>query len=159
MSGGRQYLPFSTKISDIPLIVYPVRDSNPLSEVYNPASEQGVIKHLQNLYTEHEGYLKKGTYHIVFSWALNKKPMTDIWIHNLDNWADSESGPLVSCITFSGTESTNEAGIASGDTLITLGREEELRRRSNSLEEYLDRKNSLPDYPDDFAPKERFKND
>jgi len=80
--------------------------------------------------------------------------MTDVWIHTMENWSDS--GPLVECRTFRNLEPCTDAGIASGDSLIVLGREEELRRDLKILEDYSDRSKHLPAFPDDIMPTEKF---
>ncbi len=147
---ARQYKPFSYRIA-IPLIVYPVRDENPLAEVFT--NTRSIKEHLDRLYKKHDK-LAKGDYHILFVWNLDGHRMTDIWIHDMKNWSDS--GPLVECQTFRDLEICNDAGIASGDSLIVLGREEELRRKVKNLEEYLDREKHLPDFPLGMQPTTSF---
>jgi hypothetical protein len=80
--------------------------------------------------------------------------MTDVWIHDMQNWSDS--GPLIECITFRGLEICHDAGIASGDSIIVLGREEELRRSSKDLTEYVDRSEHTPQFPEGMMPTEIF---
>jgi hypothetical protein len=72
----------------------------------------------------------------------------------MGNWSDS--GPLISCKTFRGYQECTDAGIASGDSIIVLGREEELRRDSKDLETYVDRLKNLPDFPEGFTPDTEF---
>ncbi|KUK77570.1 MAG: hypothetical protein XD93_0228, partial [candidate division WS6 bacterium 34_10] len=122
---SRQYIPFTIKIENIPLIIYPVKDENPLEEVFDNKKE--IIEHINKLYKQNT-LLIKGEYHVLFVWNLDKERMTDIWIYEMENWSDS--GPLISCKTFRGCEECTDAGIASGDSIIVLGREEELRRNS-----------------------------
>jgi hypothetical protein len=148
---SRQYIPFTIVINDIPIIIYPVKDENPLNEIFK--SKEEIVEHIDNLYKEN-GSLKIGQYHIIFVWNLNKQRMTDVWIHEMKNW--SNSGPLISCKTFRGYQECTDAGIASGDSLIVLGREEELRRNCKNIEEYVDRSNILPEFPKDFAPDREF---
>ena len=80
--------------------------------------------------------------------------MTDVWIHDMKNWSDS--GPLVECFTFRGLNKCKDAGIASGDSLIVLAREEELRRKMSNLSEYVNRDKHIPDFPRGMKPKESF---
>ena len=152
---ARQYKPFSYQVNKIPLIVYPVKDENPLREIFRPPNGDSIKKHLDKLYRSQQNLLSKGSYHILFVWNLHQRKMTDVWIHNLKNWSDS--GPLVECLTFRDLQQCHDAGIASGDSLIALGREEELRRRLKNLPEYLDRLKYQPIFPEGLQPKEIFK--
>jgi hypothetical protein len=149
---SRQYLPFTIKVKNIPIIIYPVKDENPLEEVFN--SKEDIIEHINKLYKENKS-LEIGEYHILFVWNLNKERMTDIWIHQMENWSDS--GPLISCKTFRGYEECTDAGIASGDSVIVLGREEELRRNSKDLKSYIVRSKKLPRFPKGLTPDTEFK--
>lgn len=153
----RQYLPFNMEANGIPLIVYPVKDENPLEGIFKEIS---VEQHIRKLYQSHPQTLSKGDYHILLAWNLEGHRMTDVWIHHLKNWSDS--GPLLECCIFRDFEVTNEAGIASGDSIMLLGREEELRRQLQKQElswkEYLDRSTHLPSFPFDMTPTEKFVN-
>ena len=148
---ARQYIPFSQNVSTKDLIIYPVLDENPLKQVFSDQS--AITEHLQNLYQKFD-CLKKGQYHIVFVWNLEGKKMTDVWIHSLNEWSDS--GPILECHTFRELEECTDAGIASGDSIIALGREEELRRSCSSLEEYLRRVNIQPVFPEEMQPDKNF---
>jgi hypothetical protein len=151
---ARQYKPFSYQVETLPLIVYPVKDENPLEEIFDPANEPAIEKHLDKLYQTQKKILIRGNYHILFVWNLDRHRMTDVWIHYLKNWSDS--GPLVECLTFRDLQLCHDAGIASGDSLIVLGREEELRRQLNNLPEYLDRLKHQPIFPAGLQPKKVF---
>lgn len=150
----RQYLPFNHKELNIPLIIYPVKDENPLEEIFEKTNPLSITQHLSELYRKNHILLKKGQYHIVFVWNLEKHRMTDVWIHSMENWSDS--GPLIEVQTFRDLKPCDDAGIASGDSIIVLGREEELRRNSRNLEEYLDRENNMPSFPPGLHPTESF---
>lgn len=151
---ARQYKPlFYTKLS-IPLIVYTVKDENPLDEIYDPTDHNSINNHLDTIYKQFISILSKGNYHILFIWNLNGHRMTDIWMHDMKNWSDS--GPLVNCITFRDLNICNDAGIASGDSLIVLGREEEFRRSVNNFEEYLNPNNHFATFPKNMQPTESF---
>ncbi|MDQ7020630.1 MAG: hypothetical protein Q9M91_02170 [Candidatus Dojkabacteria bacterium] len=81
--------------------------------------------------------------------------MTDVWVHKLENWSEG-CGPLLEVKTFENLEETSEAGIASGDSIMALGREEELRRNTESFEDYLDRSKVMPEFMDGFKPNKKF---
>lgn len=148
---SRQYKPFTIKVNNIPLIVYPVKDENPLEEIF--ANKKEIKEHIEKLYEANKS-IQKGDYHILFVWNLEKEGMTDVWVHDMKNWSDS--GPLLSCLTFRGLKECYDAGIASGDSIIVLGREEELRRKINSLKEYLDRTKYTPEFPEGMQPDTEF---
>ena len=148
---ARQYKPFSYSRKNIPLIIYPVKDENPLEEVFDVNDVTSIQQHLNELYEHHDSQLNKGRYHVVFVWNLDGHRMTDVWIHNLMDWS-GESGPILECITFRDLETCNDAGIASGDSIIALGREEELRRQLNDFEKYIDRANYIPKFPIGMQP-------
>ncbi|MBU0570347.1 hypothetical protein KKB40_06270 [Patescibacteria group bacterium] len=150
----RQYRPFTHKLEKKSLIVYPVRDENPLTEVFDPQDNNSIQRHLEDLYQKHQESLNRGDYHILFVWNLEGSRMTDIWIHDMTNWSDS--GPLIECVTFRDLEVCHDAGIASGDSVIVLGREEELRREVNNLQEYIDRERHVPNFPDGMTPTKSF---
>lgn len=154
--GPRQYKPISYQINSTYLIVYPVKDENPLDQIFSHNKEE-MLMHLKNLYVKHSNVLSKGEYHILFVWNLDGHKMTDVWVHNMKNWSDS--GPLMDCYTFKDLEVTHDAGIASGDSIIALGREEELRRKLGSkigLKDYADRKKYIPEFPEGLQPTESF---
>lgn len=151
---ARQYKPFTHHFGNIPLIVYPVKDENPLKEVFDSKNSISIQLHVNKLYEKNRDKLSKGNYHILFVWNLDKHRMTDVWIFDMKNWSDS--GPLVECIIFRDLEVSSDAGIASGDSLIVLGREEELRRKVGNLEEYIDRSRRVPKFPSGMQPTEDF---
>jgi hypothetical protein len=148
----RQYKPYTSNFKAIPCIIYPVKDENPLQDVYKNETE--ITVYLNELYAKHSEALEKGSYHILFVWNLDGHRMTDVWIHDMKNWSDS--GPLLECLTFRGLDTCEDAGIASGDSVIVLGREEELRRTLSSLEEYVDRTKYVPVFPEGMQPAEHF---
>lgn len=148
---SRQYIPFTIEVQNIPLIVYPVKDENPLEEVFT--NKEDIVIHIKELYKQNPT-LTEGVYHILFVWNLEEERMTDVWIHKMENWSDS--GPLISCKTFRGYKECTDAGIASGDSIIVLGREEELRRNSKDIDTYVDRSKKLPEFPNGFTPNTEF---
>lgn len=154
---ARQYHPFNYKIHGIELIVYPVKDENPLQQVFDPKNKQAMVEHLNKLYQKNAKVLSQGNYHILFVWNLDGKRMTDVWVHNMKNWSDS--GPLLDCYTFRDLNLTHDAGIASGDSIIVLGEEEKLRRKLGEkvgLAKYVDRTQYMPEFPKGMEPVESF---
>ncbi|OGD08552.1 hypothetical protein A3H89_02420 [Candidatus Amesbacteria bacterium RIFCSPLOWO2_02_FULL_48_11] len=151
---ARQYKPFSYKWKSLPLIIYPVKDENPLLDIFDPQDNNSIQKHLVQLYSKHSKVLSKGNYHILFVWNLEGHRMTNVWIHDMTNWSDS--GPLLECVTFRDIEVCDDAGIASGDSVIALGREEELRRKVGDLQKYVNRENYIPIFPKGMEPVEDF---
>jgi len=147
----RFYIPFNHKIGNITLIIYPAKDENPLKNIIK--SEPEIIQNLNKLYSKNKG-LNTGTYHIVFIWSYQKKLMFDVWIHDIES--ATESGPLIDCLTFKEFELSTDTGIASGDSIFVLGREDELRRQSSNLDSYLNRMIIIPNFPGDFKPTIRF---
>lgn len=134
------------------MIVYPVKDENPLLDVFDDVAD--IKSHLNGPYRRQDTLVKKGDYQILFVWNLNGHRMTDVWIHDMQNWSDS--GPLVSCQTFRDLEVCHDAGIASGDSLIVLGKEEELRRELANIDQYLDREKHFPQFPSNMSPTDFF---
>jgi hypothetical protein len=148
---ARQYIPFSFKIANTNLIVYPVLDESPIKEVFK--DEKDITLHLESLYKKNS-HLHKGQYHIVFVWNLEGKRMTDVWVHLLNDFSDS--GPILECYTFRELEPCQDAGIASGDSIIAIGREEEYRRSCINLSEYLNRHKGMPIFPINLKPDTKF---
>lgn len=149
---ARQYKPYTSYYKTVPRIIYPVKDENPLHDIFRDQDE--ITNHLDALYEKHQTNLTRGSYHILFAWNLSGHRMTDVWIHDMKNWSDS--GPLLECYTFRDLEPCEDAGIASGDSIIALGREEELRRTVLSLDEYVDRSKHMPRFPKNMDPTETF---
>lgn len=150
------YKAFIKKVSEIPVIVYPCMG---LETVVNRGKEN-IGKHLESLYSKQERLLSRGEYHIVILWdeitddkeSNSHDVMTDVWIFDkLDSWG---SGPLVDVKIFRNYELETSIGVSAGDGLLMLGREEELRRNSNSLRDYLT--GSRATLPKDIEPTEEF---
>lgn len=153
----RQYLPFNYRINNINLIVYPAKDEIPLDKIFNPKNKSEMLTYLETLYQKNSKLLSKGDYHILFVWNLDGNKMTDVWIHHMKNWSDS--GPLLDNYIFKNSELTQDAGIASGDSIIVLGREEELRRKLGKeikLMDYVNRDKYMPTFPNGLSPKDSF---
>jgi hypothetical protein len=149
---ARQYKAFSVQVHNQNLIVYPVLDESPLTDVFQNQAE--IIEHLNSLYKNNPN-IQKGQYHIVFVWNLERQRMTDVWVHLLNEYSDS--GPILECYTFRGMMPCQDAGIASGDSIIALAREEELRRKCANLEIYLNRKEIQAEFPQGLQPDQDFR--
>lgn len=147
----RFYIPFNYKIENVPIIIYPAKDENSLKNIIK--TEDDIKLQLNKLYSKYKELIK-GSYHIIFIWNLENKLMFDVWIHDIENFTDS--GPIIECLTFRSFERSYDVGMASGDGLIVLGREEELRRTCNSLDAYINRIVLMPNFPQDFKPYIRF---
>ena len=83
-------------------------------------------------------------YSIAFAWRLGNKRMLDLWIFT-KNHVHEPSGPLVSILLFSEFEPDKATEIASGNTILVLGIEEQHRRESRDLAAYFETRPALPD--------------
>lgn len=148
-----QYKPFTHTINGIPLIIYAVKNNNDLHDI--APTQQAVCNYLDMVYKANSERLERGLYHIIFTWNRAGLFMTDVWIHQ-QNMSDAVAGKttLEACVVFKGTQPYVAAGIASENTLVTLGREQEHAWRSATLESYLNRHESMPDFPEGYAPEE-----
>ena len=151
------YKPFTTKIHEKPVIVYPCVG---LEKVLNRSQTRSIEKHLEQLYSTNSQLVNVGEYHIVILWdeasddksAKSIDVMSDVWIFDkLESWG---SGPLVDVKIFRDMSLETGIGVSAGDGLLMLGREEELRRSSKSLEDYLN--GSRAKLPEDITPEEKF---
>lgn len=151
------YKPFTTKIGNRPIIVYPCVG---LEKVLGRSQQDSIQQHLEKLHGANGKLLSAGEYHIVILWdeasddksANSIDVMTDVWIFDkLDSWG---SGPLVDVKIFRNMSLETGIGVSAGDGLLMLGREEELRRTSTNITEYLNGKRA--DLPKDIAPIEEF---
>ena len=151
------YKPVSLKINDKPIIVYPCLG---LENVLSRDEKNSIQHHLEKLHDANSDLLTTGTYHIVILWdeasddpnAASRDVMTDIWIFDkIESWG---SGPLVDVKIFRNSKLETGIGVSAGDGLLMLGREEELRRTSSSLENYLSGNRAT--LPEDIAPKDDF---
>lgn len=152
------YKPFNIKINNKPIIVYPCIG---LEKVLDRKDTKSISNHIEKLYSNNK-ILNTGTYHIIILWdeitdnakADNIDIMTDVWIFDkVDSWG---SGPLVDVKIFRNYKIEASIGVSAGDGLLMLGREEELRRSSDSLANYLDGKRAI--LPADLVPTESFFN-
>ncbi len=151
------YKPFTTHVKEKPFIVYPCVG---LEKVLTRTDKDSIQNHLNKLYELNISFLNVGTYHIVILWdeasddkeAQSIDIMTDVWIFDkIDSWG---SGPLVDVKIFRNCNLESNIGVSAGDGLVMLGREEEHRRNSTSLDAYLlGSRASLPEY---IIPKENF---
>lgn len=151
------YKPFNLYLNDIPVIVYPCIG---LEKVIDRLDVNSILNHLEKLYLANKQFLKVGEYHIVILWdessddqaAKSADVMSDVWIFDkLESWG---SGPLVDVKIFRNNTLEMGIGVSAGDGLLMLGREEERRRESKSLKDYL--KGERAKLPIDISPKENF---
>lgn len=155
---AKQYKPFTYFFEDIPLIVYPIKDEHPLDKLFDRNNSSSIQKALDKLYEKNKNILLNGTYHIVFVWKrLEDTRMADIWVHNMDNFADPGSGPLIDCFIFKDLERSHDAGIASGDSIV-LGQEKKLRRNFDDITEFANRDKHMPEFPEGTTPSEDYYN-
>lgn len=146
------YKPFTTSINTKPIIVYPCVG---LEKVLSRNDDQSIQTHLKQLYEANGKLLEQGTYHIIILWdeatddkdAKSIDVMTDVWIFDkIESWG---SGPLVDVKIFRNFKLETGIGVSAGDGLLMLGREEELRRTAESLDNYL--YGERCNLPDDIA--------
>jgi hypothetical protein len=151
------YKPFTTHIKDKPVIVYPCVG---LEKVLDRNDKESIQNHLNKLYSDNEAITSVGSYHIMILWneaaddkdAQSVDVMSDVWIFDkIEFWG---SGPLVDVKIFRNMSLETGIGVSAGDGLLMLGREEELRRTSVSLEMYLNGARAL--LPEDIRAKEEF---
>ena len=144
------YKPLNHKIFDIPLIIYVAKEI----EGFDRNKKNSVEDYLESVYKVNAELLNKGSYHIIIVWSLDGNKMADIWVNDMNNFEDT--GPVIDCFVFKETERFVTTGQAAGDEMIVLGREEELRRKINNLDEYVDRSKYLPDFPEYMQLLEEF---
>lgn len=151
------YKPFTTQISDNPVIVYPCVG---VEKVLSRNEPKSINAHLTKLYSVNSEILHVGAYHIVILWdeasddkeAQSIDVMSDVWIFDkVDSWG---SGPLVDVKIFRNLNLETGIGVSAGDGLLMLGREEELRRTATSLGEYLNGERAV--LPEDIQAIEAF---
>jgi hypothetical protein len=143
------YNPITEDISGIPIIIYPEKN---LETVLSQQDNTSIHNYLETLYLKNEDLLLKENfkYQIIILWSDSDEIYADIWIYQIQDWKFS---PLVDVKTFKGLELIIGDGITAGDGLMMLGREEEHRLTTNSLEEYL---NTRPELPKAITLKENF---
>ncbi len=151
---GRFYAPFTTYIEGKPIIVYPARDENPLDSVLSRNDPVAIHNHLKQLVASWARLFHSADYYIVVVWTIQQVVMTDVWFYSLENF--TPSGPLVDVRSFRGMNLSPDSGIAAGDSLVVLGREEEYRRRCETFAKYADRAFGGPDLPPGFVSSEFF---
>jgi len=133
------YFPFTLKISNTPVIVYPC-----IGVEYVFHREQKIEKYLEGLYEKNAEVIKdRDHYHIVILWEYDGTTMADVWLFGEpENW---HSGPLADVKVFQDMKPYNGIGVTAGDGLVMLGAEEMHRRSKGTFEEYLKERPQLPE--------------
>ncbi len=146
------YKPFTTVLSQVPVIIYPMKGIESLVARSNPDS---IVTFLKDLYTKQPS-LQSGVFHIVILWCGDGELMTDAWVYR--ELESNEAGYTIDYQTFRGVEMEKGAGITASDGLIMLGREteleESLRLKGKSIEEYVF--GVRPTLPDPLNPTESY---
>jgi hypothetical protein len=143
------YFPFTLKISNTPVIVYPCIGTE---KVFDRKENGSIEKYLNELYeTNAETIKDKDNYHIVILWENEGERMADVWLFGKpENW---HSGPLADVKIFQNLKPHTEMGVSAGDGLIMLGAEELHRRSKKTFKEYLQER---PELPEDIQLEEEF---
>jgi len=86
---------------------------------------------------------QRALYYIAFAWKDGEIPMVDLW-RFIDNPVDSISGPLAEVVILRDGKETHDLGVASGQTLLVLGLEEQHRRAMRETRRYLSERPVIP---------------
>lgn len=121
-------------------LVYPMKGTEALLGL----NEESIKMHLQDLFDKNIN-LTECAYSIIILWNDDKTIMSDAWLFK--TMENEDSGYIVDCKTFRGSNEVHEEGITASDGLILLGREcelsEEIRKSGGSISDYL---NSTRDF-------------
>lgn len=121
------------RLGNTQIIVYPDVDAAESYKGFGYSDMQAYLEKTLNIDPE---FFKDMTYGISFIWNFEGRKMLDFWKFTV-NYVDDRSGPLADVKIYQELEPTTALGTASGNTLLVLGIEETLRRKSESLEQYL----------------------
>jgi len=127
------YKPFPAIINSKPILIYA---ENGLERVLFRERKDSIEKHLEAIYHKNHKHLHSGEFHIAFVWSDDEDIMSDIWI--FENLAVWKANPTVDAQNFRGLDFEEGYGVTAGDELMILGKEEEFRRTTPGLEQYLD---------------------
>jgi hypothetical protein len=137
------YRPLVFKIGDKPVILYPYLG---IEAGFSRFERGGLEKYVSSIINN------DAVYSVVILWQENQHIMSDVWLFGeFESW---EAGPVVSVINYRNGEIETKGGVTAGDGLVMLGREEEQRRKSKNLEEYIN--GQRPELPDNLTPMEDF---
>ncbi len=137
-------------INDKQIIVYPDIDA---STSFNGYQYKDIENHLTKIVEDDLEYFHDMNYGIVFIWNFDGEKMLDFWKFNT-NYVDDRSGPLANVRIYKNFERADELEVASGNTLLVLGIEEKLRRKSKDLPSYL--KGPAPKLPSGLQIQKNF---
>ena len=150
----RFYRPILHTILDKPCIIYPARDESNLATVL-PRNQKGSIEtYVDNVLQANSDVITRANYLICVPWNIEQQLYLDVWLFELEN--KSESGPLVTAVTFTGDKLAEDMGTTSGDGLILLGHEEIVRRKHDALNAYLSDGHRHDDLPNVCRADENF---
>ncbi|MGH7869825.1 MAG: Ldh family oxidoreductase [Candidatus Dormibacteraceae bacterium] len=109
------------------------------------------------LYETHSNDLIRGDYQVVFVWNWSGFIMTDAWIYQPNFMTPAISGVRFpeKCHLYKDMHTYPVVGLG-GNSVVTVGREQEHSWKYDSVEEYVDRTKSMPDFPDGFTPFEEY---
>lgn len=99
--------------------------------------------YLQELYSTNDAIITRGTYQILFLWNFDGTIMTDVWMFFVgEDWS------LPTNVDVANFEYINVSlgnGVASGDSLILLASEENLRLGVSTIEEFFNQDRDFSD--------------
>lgn len=120
-------------ISGKQIIVYPDRDA---IDSYKNYTYEDMENELEEIIRKDQAFFEDMDYSISFIWNYKSSRMIDFWKFNA-NYVDDRSGPLADVRIYKNDRICRDLGAASGNTLLVLGIEEKLRRKSKNLISYL----------------------
>ena len=127
------------KVDDKSLIIYP--DLSLLSAWSD--NKQVLINEISQIITADKSYYNEFEYMICFAWADGPKKMLDVWKYYKNDF-DEASGYLSDVKIYEDGKEVTIAGVASGQSLMILGLEENFRRQCANKMDYF--KNNRPQF-------------
>ena len=141
----RFYRPLLHSVDSRPVVIYPAKDTNNLDS-HLPRTTGGTVEqYVTSTLKANEAQLAAADYVIAIPWSDGPRLYLDAWYFQMANISDSD--PLINAVTYAGDTQVTDLGTTSGDAMILLGYEEQLRHAARSLTEYLadaDRSDELP---------------
>ncbi|MBI2583180.1 MAG: hypothetical protein HYW25_00800 [Candidatus Aenigmarchaeota archaeon] len=127
------YNPMTAEVGSKPTLVYPSKSAE---KAFDRRDRGCVERHLQGLADLHKGLITPDTeYLLTIAWENSGDRMVDLWIYSkVDSYG---FGPLIDQKTFRENVRDNGIGVACGNSVVLLGREEEHRVARGDLKKYL----------------------